>query len=111
MLGHRTIKRVLFFGPVPHLVGYDESLYLKRLFMPRVAAGLSRWPFKPKYRVQLSDGVLGDGGPLDAFQQGRDYSCPICLVRLMVRPLASQARNMGSIPVLGTQCAERMDSH
>ena len=70
--------------------------------MPRVAAGLSRWPFKPKYRVQLSDGVLGDDGPLDAFQQGRDYSRPICLVRLMVRPLASQARNMGSIPVLGT---------
>ena len=79
--------------------------------MPRVAAGLSRWPFKPKYRVQLSDGVLGDDGPLDAFQQGRDYSRPICLVRLMVRPLASQARNMGSIPVLGTQCAERTDSH
>ena len=26
--------------------------------MPRVAAGLSRWPFKPKYRVQLPDGVL-----------------------------------------------------
>ena len=26
-------------------------------YMPRVAAGLSRWPFKPKYRVQLSDGV------------------------------------------------------
>ena len=69
---------------------------------PRVAVGLSRWPFKPKYRVQLSDGVLGDDGPLDAFQQGRNYSRPICLVQLMVRLLASQARNMGSIPVLGT---------
>ena len=28
---------------------------------PRVAAGLSRWPFKPKYRVQLSDGVRVPG--------------------------------------------------
>ena len=71
--------------------------------MPDWCNRLAQHPFKVQtIGVRISHRVLGDDGPLDAFQQGRDYSRPICLVRLMVRPLASQARNMGSIPVLGT---------
>ena len=63
VLRHRTIKRA-------------------SLNMPRVAAGLSRWPFKPKYRVQLPDGV-----PclLDVVGK-KETSQPLTLIRTTLPP-------------------------
>ena len=63
--------------------GYDVSLYLKRLFCPMGRSVKSR--------------ALQARGPGASPGQGTIY-----LVRLMVRPLDSQSRNKGSIPLLGT---------